>query len=207
METDLFAVTQEDEVLGAETYAEFKEALKNSNCTKCALSAGRTQIVVDRGNPEAKVMMIGEAPGENEDLQGKAFCGRSGKLLDNMLEELGFNTNEESIIVNVVKCRPPENRAPKQLEVDACRPFLEKQIALVNPKIILLLGATALKHMWKGRKTFSMKDEAGRWFDHPAYPGVGFMVLYHPAYILRDPRQKHLMVEYLKRFMERYGAL
>ncbi|OGW85037.1 MAG: hypothetical protein A3C35_03950 [Omnitrophica bacterium RIFCSPHIGHO2_02_FULL_46_11] len=187
-------------MLDVKTYAEFKQALAQSNCAKCALSDSRRHIVVDRGNPNAKVLMIGEAPGENEDLQGQAFVGRAGQLLDQLMNDIGFDTNRDSLIINVVKCRPPENRAPKQEEVNACRPFLQKQLALTKPKIILLLGAVALKHMIVDKKEFSMREEAGNFFDHPEFPGVKLMVLYHPAFILRDPRKKPVMIEHLKRF-------
>ena len=148
--------------------------------------------------------MIGEGPGENEDIQGRAFVGRAGQLLDEMLKELGFDTNRDSLITNVVKCRPPENRAPKQEEADTCLPFLKKQIALIKPKFILLLGAVALRHIVKDKKQFSMEQEAGTFFVHPDFPGVRFMVLFHPAYILRDPRKKPLMREHLKRFKEAF---
>ncbi len=194
---DLFDITS-NEILEASNYAEFKKRLVESNCTKCSLSESRRHIVVDRGNPEAKVLMIGEAPGENEDIQGKAFVGRAGQLLDGMLRETGIEPNQDTLIVNVVKCRPPENRAPKQEEVDQCFPFLKRQIALVKPKIIVLLGATALKHVFSDKKNFSMGNEVGKSFSHPEYPGVQVMILYHPAFILRDPRKKPLMQEHLK---------
>lgn len=196
---DLFDGTQ-NKILDAKTYVEFKEALAQSNCTQCPLSASRRHIVVDRGNPAAKVLMIGEAPGENEDIQAKAFVGRAGQLLDELMKGIGFDTNRDSLIVNVVKCRPPENRAPKHEEVDACNPFLKKQISLVTPKVILLLGAVALKHVIEDKKEFSMEREAGNFFDHPSFPGIKFMVLYHPAFILRDPRKKPVMIEHLKKF-------
>ena len=199
MQFDLFDATQ-NKILEAKTYAEFKEALAKSGCTRCALSESRRHIVVDRGNPDANVLMIGEAPGENEDLQAKAFVGRAGQLLDELMRQIGFDTNRESLIINVVKCRPPENRVPKQEEVDACRPFLKKQIELVKPRIILLLGAVALKHVISEKRDFSMEKEAGTFFEHQDFPGVKFMVLYHPAFILRDPRKKPAMVEHLKRF-------
>ena len=199
MQFDLFDSTQ-NKILDAKTYGEFKEALARSNCTQCALADSRHHIVVDRGNPNAKVLMIGEAPGENEDLQGKAFVGRAGQLLDELMKSLGFDTNRESLIINVVKCRPPENRAPKQEEVNACSAFFRKQVELVKPKIILLLGATALKHVIKDKGEFSMGEETGTFFEHAEFPGVKFMVLYHPAFILRDPRKKPVMIEHLKRF-------
>ncbi len=182
------------------TYAEFKKTLSESNCQKCPLSQGRTHIVVDRGNPEAKVLIIGEAPGANEDLRGVAFVGRAGRLLDEMMKEVSFDTNQDSLIINVIKCRPPDNRAPLPKEVEACFPFLERQIHLVDPRIILLLGATALKHVIPEKKGFSMGEQVGIFFGHSKYPAAKLMVLYHPAYILRDPRKKPLMAEHLKRF-------
>ncbi|MGH7197336.1 MAG: uracil-DNA glycosylase, partial [Candidatus Omnitrophota bacterium] len=133
--------------LEAKTYPVFKEALAASGCLKCALSRSRTHIVVDRGDPKAKVVIIGEAPGENEDREGKAFVGRAGRLLDAMMKEAGFDTDRQSLIINIVKCRPPENRKPAAEEAEACSPFLKKQLELVKPEAILLLGATALRHM------------------------------------------------------------
>ena len=198
---DLFDEGQ-NKILGAKTYADFKKELIASDCTRCALSQGRTHIVVDRGNPEASVLMIGEGPGENEDLEGKAFVGRAGRLLDRLMKDIGFDTDKDSLIVNVVKCRPPENRAPKQEEVGACIGFLKKQMELVKPRIVLLFGATALKHLFSDRADFSMKSQAGTFFYHAEYPEVQFMVLYHPAYILRDPRQTPVMEEHLRRFKE-----
>lgn len=200
MPLDLFDSTA-NKIFDAKTYAQFKEELIKSNCPKCdALAKTRTHIVVDRGNPNAKVVIIGEAPGENEDLQGKAFVGRAGKLLDKLMLEIGFDTNKDSLIINVVKCRPPENRAPVQQEADNCLPYLKKQLQLVKPEIILLLGATALKHILPAKKGSAMGSEVGKFFQDEAYPGVQFMVLYHPAYILRDPRKTPLMQEHLKQF-------
>jgi len=199
MQFDLFDTT-ENKMLDAKSYTEFKQALASSNCDRCALAEGRRTIVVDRGNPNAKVVMIGEAPGDNEDRQGLAFVGRAGKLLDAMLQELGFDTNRDSLIINVVKCRPPENRAPKPEEVSACHPFLQKQLELVKPEIILLLGATALKHVIQTKKDFAMGEEVGKFFKDAGFPETEFMVLYHPAFILRDPRKKPLMRAHLKKF-------
>ena len=206
MQFDLFDGTK-NKILDAKSYDEFKTSLAASNCTQCALSAARKTIVVDRGNPKAKVLMIGEAPGENEDIQGKAFVGRGGQLLDRLLLEFGFDTNRDSLIANVVKCRPPDNRAPKQEEADACIGFLKKQIALVNPKIILLLGATALKYIVKDKVEFSMREKVGKFFTHPDFQGVQLMVLYHPAYILRDPRKKPLMMEHLTIFKTYWNSI
>jgi uracil-DNA glycosylase len=185
-------------ILGASTYSEFKENLIKSACTKCRLSERRTNIVVDRGNPDSKILVVGEGPGETEDLQAKAFVGRAGKLLDEIMKSIDLDTNKDMLIANVVKCRPPENRAPLKDEVDTCIPFLHKQIDLVKPKIILMLGATALKHMCKEKKAFAMEDEAGKFFESTDYPGIKLMVLYHPAYLLYDPRKKKNMWEHVK---------
>src|SRR3989338_1356332 len=196
---DLFD-TRQNKILAARSYSDFKAELLRSNCSKCALCNSRTHIVPDRGNPEAKVMIIGEAPGENEDLQGRAFVGRAGRLLDQMMKEAGFDTDQNSLIVNVAKCRPPDNRAPKPEEVKACFPFLTRQIALVKPRYILLLGATALKHLFPEKKNVSMESQVGSLFTDARYRRTDLMVLYHPAFILRDPRKKPLMAEHLKKF-------
>ena len=189
-------------ILGAENYGDFKEALRTSGCARCALSGHRTQIVVDRGSPGARVMFIGEAPGRNEDEQGRAFVGRAGRLLDEMLKAFGFDTERDALIANVVKCRPPENRAPRPEEAQACLPFLKKQIGLVNPALIVLLGATALKRLLPEKKDLPMARLAGERFSHSDYPGKELMVLYHPAFILRDPRKKPLMAGHLKALVE-----
>ena len=115
MQFDLFDAGA-NTILGAESYAEFKEKLRDSGCDKCALHAGRTNIVVDRGNPEAYIMTIGEGPGENEDKQALAFVGRAGKMFDKIMDAVGIDTNRDMLIVNVVKCRPPENRSPRAEE-------------------------------------------------------------------------------------------
>ena len=197
MQFDLFDAGSND-ILASATYAEFKERLLRSNCQRCGLCAQRTHIVVDRGNPETPILAIGEGPGENEDLQGAAFVGRAGQLLDQIMKAIQIDTNKDMLIANVVKCRPPENRAPRPPEVASCLPFLKKQIELVKPKVILLLGATALKHMAPDKEEFSMAEEAGKFFTLPEYPGIQFMVLYHPAFILRDPRKKPDMWRHVK---------
>lgn len=201
---DLFE--KKDAILSAQNYGEFRRSLVASGCTRCALHLNRTQIVADRGNPEARVLFIGEAPGANEDLQGRAFVGRSGKLLDEMMAELGFDTEKDALIININKCRPPENRRPSGEEIAACAPFLEKQVSLVRPRIIALLGATALKGLFPDKKASSMSGQVGVFFEHPSRPSVKFIVLYHPAYILRDPRKKPLMREHLKLLTEAWKA-
>jgi DNA polymerase len=189
-------------ILEAKNYTEFKKELIASNCTLCGLSEGRTQLVVDRGDPGARVLFVGEAPGEKEDLSGKAFVGRSGRLLDEMLRAEGFDTNRDALIANVVKCRPPKNRAPRPAEAQTCLPYLRKQIELIKPKWMALLGATAFRHLVPDKKNLVMSREAGRFFTHPFYPGISLMTLYHPAYILRDPRKRPLMARHLKQFID-----
>src|SRR5258706_1240223 len=140
MQFDLFDTTTKD-VFSATTYGEFAKRLKDSACSKCAeLCQTRHNIVVDRGNPDTKIVAIGEAPGENEDLQGKAFVGRAGQLLDKIMESIGLDTNEDMLILNVVKCRPPKNRAPTPAEAQNCRPYLDRQLNFVKPSVIVLLG-------------------------------------------------------------------
>ena len=155
--------------------------------------------MVDRGNPAARIMVIGEAPGENEDIMGKAFVGKAGKLLDEIMKAISLDTERDMLIANIVKCKPPGNRAPLREEVEACIPYLHKQIALVQPVVILLLGAVALKQMVPEKTTFSMEEEAGTIFSSRHYPGVQCAVLYHPAYLLYDPRKKKIMWEHVQR--------
>ena len=189
MQFDLFDQTQ-NAIFSTTTYTAFRRAFLEAGCTKCRLSQSRTHLVVDRGNPAAKILVIGEAPGENEDKQGLAFVGRAGQLLDEIFAGIGLDTNRDTLIINVVKCRPPENRAPLRDEVETCLPYLRRQAELVKPRVIVLLGATALKHVVPGKTEFAMETEAGRLFSHNAYPGIQLMVLYHPAYLLYDPRKR-----------------
>lgn len=198
---DLFDTTRND-ILDARDYQSFNNILKSSNCTRCELHRGRRNIVVDRGNPEARIMITGEAPGENEDIMGKAFVGKAGKLLDEIMKAISFETERDMLIANIVKCRPPENRSPLREEVAACVPYLHKQIELIHPRVILLLGAVALKHMIPEKTDFSMEEEAGTCFCSQDYPGIQFVVLYHPAYLLYDPRKKKVMWEHVKQLEE-----
>jgi DNA polymerase len=207
MQFDLFD-SGSNTILGASSYEELKEKLRGSGCQKCALHQGRTNIVVDRGNPSAAIMTIGEGPGENEDKEGLAFVGRAGQLFDKIMSAVGIDTNQDMLIANVVKCRPPDNRSPRTEEAAECIPFLKRQIALVEPKVILLLGATALKHIDKSKTSFQMSDEAGKFFTLPDYPGIQFMVLYHPAALLYNAKLKPAMwehVKHLRRYLERNG--
>ncbi|MBI4396310.1 MAG: uracil-DNA glycosylase [Elusimicrobia bacterium] len=187
-----------DEILASRTYDEFRRRLADSDCPRCALCESRTHIVVSRGNPKAKIMVIGEAPGEKEDLQAKAFVGRAGQVFDQIMASIGLDTNRDMYITNIVKCRPPGNRAPQKAEAEACRPFLEKQLQIIRPKVIVLLGATALRYIAPGIKSFSMKEKAGTLFDIPAFPGAKFMVFYHPAAVFYNSTLRTAMWEHAK---------
>lgn len=198
MQFDLLDV-EHNLIIASSTYEEFAKRLRESGCKRCPLSQSRRNIVIDRGNPNARLMVISERPGENEDATGVAFVGRAGELLDKIFAAIGLDTNKDMLIVNVVKCLPPVERAPLASEAGICLPYLEKQIELVRPKAAVLLGAVALKYMNPEHKEISMEEEAGKFITLPCYPGIQFMVLYHPAFLLRDPTKKKDMWEHVKR--------
>jgi uracil-DNA glycosylase len=155
------------------------------DCTRCPLhQQGRKQIVFGVGNPRAELMFIGEAPGADEDQQGEPFVGRAGQLLNNMIKAMGIQ-REDVYIANIIKCRPPGNRTPEREECETCSPFLMRQIAAIRPKVIVALGAVAAKTMLAINAP--MSELRGRWFD---FRGTKLAVTYHPAFLLRDPRQK-----------------
>ena len=157
MQIDLFD-TGFNQILATDSYAEFKQLLESYDCKRCTLCHSRSKIVVDRGNPEAPILIISERPGDNEDRVGKPFVGRAGELLDKMLTAIDLNPNRDVLITNVVRCKPEIDRAPTREEVNACFPFLEKQIALVGPKVILLMGAVAVKWVDYERTDIKMED-------------------------------------------------
>lgn len=154
-------------------------------CRKCALAETRTNVVFGVGNPQAEVMFIGEGPGEQEDLTGEPFVGRAGKLLDDMLSIIDLDRKTNIYIANMVKCRPPKNRDPLNLEQDACIDYLRNQVALIRPKIIVCLGRIAAVRIIK--EDFKITKEHGQWFQRG---GVWMMAMLHPAALLRDPRRK-----------------
>ena len=209
-EFDLFDSAY-NEVLAASSYIEFRNRLTAYNCQRCPRGKARSHIVIDRGNPDAKILVISERPGDNEDVMGQAFVGRSGELLDKIMASIGLDTNRDLLIVNLVKCKAEIDRAPTAQEVEACFPYLRRQIELMQAKVILLLGAVALKYLIKGRgDEFSMEKEAGHFFTAPEYPNIEFMVLYHPAFLLRDPSKKAVMWEHVKKlrgFLVEHGWL
>ncbi|OGC10262.1 hypothetical protein A3J90_05155 [candidate division WOR-1 bacterium RIFOXYC2_FULL_37_10] len=157
------------------------------SCTKCQLSQGRTKVVFGHGSIPCDLMLIGEAPGADEDLQGLPFVGRAGKLLTQILESVGINRPYDIYIANTVKCRPPENRAPLAQEQEACWPYLQAQIfQFVKPKIILLAGAPAVKAVLKIEEP--MTKIRGEWKKLPG-TDIDVMPIFHPAYLLRNPRK------------------
>lgn len=153
-------------------------------CEKCRLCAARTNVVPGEGDPQAKLMFIGEGPGRDEDLQGRPFVGRSGELLTRMIRAIGLE-REQVYICNVVKCRPPQNRNPEPDEAAACLNYLRAQVALVRPKVVVLLGKVACRYVLK--EDISVMREHGRWYERK---GTWFMPTFHPSALLRDPAKK-----------------
>jgi uracil-DNA glycosylase len=168
-------------------------------CTKCRLAGTRTQVVYGAGNPNADLMFIGEAPGRDEDLQGKPFVGRAGALLTDIIKAMKL-TRDDVYIANVIKCRPPENRNPEPDELDACRPFIRRQIELIKPKVIVTLGRFALQSLME--KGFSITASRGSWLE---YKGIKVMPTYHPAYLLRNPAAKKDVWQDMKKVMAELG--
>jgi len=182
------------------------------DCTRCVLhKQGRKQIVFGVGNPKAELMFVGEGPGADEDAQGEPFVGRAGQLLNNMIKAMGIE-RKDVYIANIVKCRPPGNRTPEREECDTCSPFLMRQIAVIKPKVIVALGAVAAKTLLA--MSASMMQLRGRFYDFrpagardtdPHWDGCKLAVTYHPAFLLRDPRQKGEAWKDLQMVMKELG--
>ncbi len=170
-----------------------------SPCVRCRLAATRTQVVFGSGNPDADLMFIGEAPGRDEDLQGKPFVGRAGQLLTDIIKAMKLS-REDVYIANVIKCRPPENRNPEPDELDACRPYIRRQIEFIKPKVIVTLGKFALQSL--SGKSHSITAARGAWTE---FAGVRVMPTYHPAYLLRNPAAKKDVWADMKKVMEELG--
>ncbi len=161
-------------------------AARVANCTRCELHRTRTHTVFGVGNPDADWMIVGEAPGAEEDRQGEPFVGRAGKLLNNMLRAVGLQ-RDEVYIANILKCRPPGNRDPEPAEMEACTPYLNRQIQLVNPRLILAVGRIAAHYLLKSSASLaSLRGQVHQY----AATGTPVVVSYHPAYLLRSPAQK-----------------
>ena len=159
--------------------------IKCKNCTKCDLCEGRTNLVFGVGKKDADIMLIGEGPGENEDLQGQPFVGRSGQLLDKFLASIDLSRDKNVYIANMVKCRPPKNRDPKPEEQDMCINWLREQFKIIKPKIIVCVGRISAQKLID--KNFKVTQQHGEFIDKN---GTLFMGTYHPAAILRNPNNK-----------------
>jgi DNA polymerase len=168
-------------------------------CTLCKLHKGRHTIVFGVGNPKARLMFVGEAPGEDEDLQGEPFVGKAGQLLTKMIEAMGLR-REDVYICNTVKCRPPNNRNPEPDELAACEPFLKGQLAAVKPEVIVTLGKFAAQALL--REQTPITRLRGQWRE---YEGIPVMPTFHPAYLLRSPQEKSKVWEDLQRVMAKLG--
>jgi uracil-DNA glycosylase len=188
--TDASSLPQSSETL-EEIWSDIGE------CTRCGLCSGRTQVVNTHGNHKARLMFVGEAPGADEDAQGKPFVGRAGQLLTKMIEAMGMK-REDVIIGNVNRCRPPGNRQPTLEEAAICRPFLFREIATVRPEVIVVMGNTALRNLLEIKAGIS--SVRGKFHD---YHGTPVMPTFHPAYLLRDPSKKRETWDDLKKVMER----
>jgi len=190
----LFETTEK---VNDDTLLKIREDL--GECTRCKLHKGRNKIVFGDGNPKAELVFVGEGPGADEDAQGLPFVGRAGKLLTQMIEAMGLQRSDV-YICNVVKCRPPENRAPEPDEVAACSPFLIRQIDSIHPKVIVCLGATAAKTILN--TTRGISQFRGEWLE---WRGHKLMATYHPAYLLRNPPAKADVWKDLQKVMAELG--
>ena len=168
-------------------------------CQKCKLAKTRTQVVYGVGNPKADLMFIGEAPGRDEDLQGKPFVGRAGQLLTDIIKAMTL-TRDDVYIANVIKCRPPENRNPEPDELDECRPYIRRQVDLIQPKVIVTLGRFALQSLTE--KAYAVSAVRGQWLE---WNGIKVMPTYHPAYLLRNPAAKKDVWTDMKKVMAELG--
>jgi len=170
------------------------------DCKRCKLSHKRTHIVFGEGNADARLLFIGEAPGREEDLQARPFVGDAGKLLTRLIERMGFE-RKDVYIANIVKCRPPMNRDPEGDEIDACRGFLEEQIKIINPDVIMSLGRISALTLI-GDARLKITAIRGKFFD---YGGIPLMPTFHPAYLMRNPKDKWLTWSDAQKVLERLG--
>jgi uracil-DNA glycosylase len=172
------------------------------DCHLCKLSSGRKNIVFGAGNPDARIMFIGEAPGRDEDIQGLPFVGEAGMLLTKLIEKMGFK-RDEVYIANIIKCRPPMNRDPEEDEILSCRAFLDKQLEVIAPEFIITLGRIALMTL-TGNSKIRITSARGNFFE---YKGVPVMPTFHPAYLLRNPKDKWLTWADVQKVMERMNGI
>ncbi len=179
------------------TLAELRQTLHD--CRRCSLCQKRTNIVFGAGDPRARVVLVGEAPGREEDLRGDPFVGEAGQLLEKILRAMQLS-RDSVYICNVIKCRPPGNRDPEADEIAACEPFLKQQLALIQPEVIITLGRFAAQTLLK--TTTAISRLRGHWHE---YEGIALMPTFHPAYLLRNPAGKRPVWEDMKQVMEKLG--
>jgi len=189
---------KEKGILKVKDKAEALEKLKAKvlKCKKCDLYKSRTNVVLGEGSPNAELMFVGEAPGKDEDLQGKPFVGRAGKLLGKIIEAMGLK-REDVYIANILKDRPPDNRNPQEDEIKACIPYLKEQIKIIQPKVICALGTFAAQKLLEEETTISKLR--GKFY---VYEGIKFMPTYHPAYLLRNSKEKATVWSDMKLIMK-----
>jgi DNA polymerase len=185
-----------------------KVELRCRSCRKCELSKSRTNVVFGDGVPNNKIVLIGEAPGQKEDEEGRPFVGQSGQLLDKILESVGFSRKTNIYIINTIKCRPPGNRNPLPCEKEACREFLDKQLEILQPKITILCGAVAVSSMLDTKE--GITKIRGKWFE--GENGSKIIPIFHPSYLLRNPskevgKPKWLMWQDMKEIRRVYDSL
>lgn len=190
----------EDGVPPATRLARVREEL--GDCRRCVLCRERKSVVFGVGTPEADLVIVGEAPGQQEDEQGEPFVGPAGQMLDKMLENVLSLRRDQVYILNVVKCRPPKNRNPQPDEIETCRPFLEAQVRAIRPKLVLVLGSVAYRALF--RTDAGITRNRGRWHE---YDGLPAMPTFHPAYLLRSPQDKRFTFEDLKQVRDRYDRV
>ncbi len=188
----------EPAILAASDLDELRSVL--GECDRCKLCSGRTNIVFGVGNPSARLMFVGEGPGQDEDAQGIPFVGRAGELLTDIIQKGMGLRRDEVYIANIVKCRPPNNRNPEPDEIVACEPFLARQVALVRPEVVVTLGKFASQALLRNPAPISR--QRGEWQD---YGGTPVMATFHPAYLLRNPSGKRIVWQDIQAVMARLG--
>ncbi|MDY6971131.1 MAG: uracil-DNA glycosylase [Thermodesulfobacteriota bacterium] len=168
-------------------------------CRRCKLHEGRSHLVFGEGSPRSEMVFVGEGPGRDEDIVGRPFVGEAGRLLTRIIRAMGLS-REDVYICNVVKCRPPKNRDPEKDEIEACIPFLKRQLAIIRPGIICALGRIAGQSLLG--ENFKITEKCGKWH---SYMGIPVMPTYHPAYLLRNPSAKRQVWEDVQKIMRRLG--
>jgi DNA polymerase len=188
----------EPAIARATSLAELRDAI--GDCQRCKLAPHRTNLVFGVGDPHARLVFVGEGPGADEDAQGEPFVGRAGQLLTEIITKGMRLRRQDVYIANVVKCRPPGNRNPEPDEVEACEPFLARQLALIGPEVVVALGKFAAQTLLRTKTPITQLR--GRWFD---YRGVKLMPTFHPAYLLRNPAEKRMVWQDIQQVMRVLG--